>query len=402
MCSSDLAFLEAHKIKAVVRDERFAGTPIDALFHGTLRLTQEEAVAKVLQYDNGLVGAPSAFGKTALAAWLVAKRGVNALVLVHRQQLLDQWRERLAMFLNLRIDEIGQVGGGKTKRTGVIDVAVIQSLHRDTEVKVDECHHLSAFTFEQVTRQVKAKYVVGLTATPTRKDGHHPIIYMQCGPARFTMAVRAMTDSTPFEHVVIPRATEFRVPAAAEATIQDIYTAMTTDDQRNLKIANDVTRAVEQGRSPLVLTGRTEHLKHLEATLVGRVPNIVVLKGGMGRKQRREVNERLATIPESEPRLILATGSYIGEGFDDARLATLFLAMPISWKGTLQQYVGRLHRLHDGKKVVEVYDYVDGDVMMLARMYGRRLKGYADMGYKVNRFTEEEQAAHSEVLTDAG
>ncbi len=388
-----IALLEGHKIKAVVRDERFAGTPIDVLFHGTLRPTQEEAVAKVLKHDDGLICAPTVFGKTAVAAWLIAKRGANALVLVHRQQLLDQWRERLAMFLNMPIDQIGQVGGGKTKRTGVIDVAVIQSLHRDQEVKdfvgeyghviVDECHHLSAFTFEQVMRQVKAKYVVGLTATPTRKDGHHPIIYMQCGPARFTMAVRAMTDSTPFEHVVIPRATEFRVPAAGEVTIQDIYTAMTTDDQRNLKIANDVTRAVSQGRSPLVLTGRTEHLTHLEATLAGRVPNIVLLKGGMGRKQRREVNERLAAIPESEPRLILATGSYIGEGFDDARLDTLFLAMPISWKGTLQQYVGRLHRLHDAKKVVEVYDYVDGDVMMLARMYGRRLKGYADMGYKV-------------------
>jgi superfamily II DNA or RNA helicase len=270
-------------------------------------------------------------------------------------------------------------------------VAVIQSLHREKEVKdfvaeyghvvVDECHHLSAFTFEQVMRQVRAKFVVGLTATPTRKDGHHPIIYMQCGPARFTMAVRAMTESTPFDHIVIPRATDFRVPG--EPTIQDIYAAMTTNEVRNCLIADDVMRAVEQERSPLLLTGRTEHLVQLEAALAGRVQNVIVLKGGMGRKQRREVNDRLAAIPESEPRLILATGSYIGEGFDDARLDTLFLAMPISWKGTLQQYVGRLHRLHDGKKVVEVYDYVDADVPMLARMYGRRLKGYADMGYKV-------------------
>lgn len=387
------AVLEGLKIKTVVRDERAAGKPIDAMFHGSLRPTQEEAVAKVLQYDDGLICAPTAFGKTAVAAWLIAKRGVNTLVMVHRQQLLDQWRERLAMFLNLPIDQIGQAGGGKTKRTGLIDVAVIQSLHREKEVKdfvaeyghvvVDECHHLSAFTFEQVMRQVKAKFVVGLTATPTRKDGHHPIIYMQCGPARFTMAVRAMTESTPFEHFVIPRATEFKIAAAGEPTIQDLYAAMTTDEIRNRMIANDVARAVEQGRSPLVLTGRTEHLVHLEAALADRVQNVIVLKGGMGRKQRREVNERLAVIPESEPRLILATGSYIGEGFDDARLDTLFLAMPISWKGTLQQYAGRLHRLHDRKKLVEVYDYVDAEVLMLARMYGRRLKGYADMGYKV-------------------
>ncbi|MBK7928679.1 MAG: hypothetical protein IPJ98_14660 [Bryobacterales bacterium] len=190
-----------------------------------------------------------------------------------------------------------------------------------------------------------------------------------------------MTESTPFDHIVIPRATDFRV--SREPTIQDIYAAMTTNEVRNRMIADDVTRAVEQGRSPLLLTGRTEHLVPLEAALAGRVQNVIVLKGGMGRKQRREVNERLAAIPESEPRLILATGSYIGEGFDDARLDALFLAMPISWKGTLQQYVGRLHRLHDGKKVVEVYNYVDADVLMLARMYGRRLKGYADMGYKV-------------------
>jgi len=388
-----MSFLEGHKIKAVIRDERFAGTSINAIFHGSLRPTQEETVAKVLQHDDGIICAPTAFGKTAVAAWLIAKRSVNSLVMVHRQQLLDQWRERLAMFLNMPINEIGQVGGGKTKRTGVIDVAVIQSLHREKEVKdfvadyghviIDECHHLSAFTFEQVMRQVKAKFVVGLTATPTRKDGHHPIIYMQCGPARFTMALRAMTESTPFEHVVIPRVTEFRMSSAGESTVQDVYAAMTSDEARTRMIADDVARAVDRGRSPLVLTGRTEHLTNLEAALTGRVQNVIVLRGGMGRKQRREVNDRLAAILESESRVILATGSYIGEGFDDARLDTLFLAMPISWKGTLQQYVGRLHRLHDGKKVVEVYDYVDAEVMMLARMYGRRLKGYADMGYKI-------------------
>ncbi len=210
-----VAFLEGQKIKIAVRNERFAGKSIDVQFHGALRPGQEEAVAKILKHDDGLICAPTAFGKTAVAAWLIAKRAVNTLVLVHRQQLLDQWRERLAMFLDKSIEQIGQVGGGKVKRTDEIDVAVIQSLHREKEVKdfvaeyghviVDECHHLSAFTFEQVMRQVKAKFVVGLTATPTRKDGHHPIIYMQCGPARFTIPVRAMTDSTPFEHIGIAR-----------------------------------------------------------------------------------------------------------------------------------------------------------------------------------------------------
>ena len=377
-----------------MRDERFAGRPIDAEFHGTLRPTQEEAVVKVLGHDEGLICAPTAFGKTAVAAWLIAKRKTNTLVMVHRQQLLDQWRERLAMFLEIPIDEIGQIGGGRTKRTANIDVAVIQSLHRDQEVKdfvaeyghviVDECHHLSAFTFERVMRQVKAKFVVGLTATPTRKDGHHPIIYMQCGPARYSLRVRAMTDSTPFDHIVVPQLTDFRmIGDNTDATIQDIYAALVTDEARNESIVRDVIRAVECGRSPLVLTGRTDHLSRLECALSGKVRNVIVMKGGMGRKQRHSVSEALAGIPDSEQRLILATGSYIGEGFDDARLDTLFLAMPISWKGALQQYVGRLHRFHDNKRLVEVYDYVDANIRMLARMYDRRLKGYGDMGYKV-------------------
>jgi superfamily II DNA or RNA helicase len=394
-CLAEVAsVLEGHGIKPVLRDERLAGRPIKAEFHGTLRPTQDEAVKQILRHDDGILCAPTAFGKTAVAAWLIAKRKVNTLVMVHRQQLLDQWRERLSMFLEVPIDEIGQVGGGKTKRTGQIDVAVIQSLHRDQEVKdfvteyghviVDECHHLSAFTFERVMRQVKARFVVGLTATPTRKDGHHPIIYMQCGPTRFSLGARAVTDSTPFDHLVLPRPTDFRMPeGAGDPSIQDIYAALVTDQVRNETIVRDVIHAVESGRSPLVLTGRTDHLGRLESAISGKIRNVFVLKGGMGRKQRRAISEALAGVPDGEQRLILATGSYIGEGFDDARLDTLFLALPISWKGTLQQYVGRLHRLHDSKRVVEVYDYVDANVRMLSRMYDRRLKGYSDMGYKV-------------------
>ena len=315
--------------------------------------------------------------------------------MVHRQQLLDQWHERLAMFLNLPAKSIGQIGGGKMERTGRVDIAVIQSLHRKEEVKdfvaeygqviVDECHHISAFTFEQVMKQVKAKYVVGLTATPTRKDGHHPIIYMQCGPSRFSMSARTMTETTPFEHKVIPRHTEFRTtPEVTDITIQDVYAALVDDAVRNEMIAADLLRAVQAGRSPLLLTGRTEHLQYFAAKLENAIKHVFVLKGGMGKKQRRTTAEALASVAEGEPRVILATGSYIGEGFDDARLDTLFLAMPISWKGTLQQYVGRLHRLHDNKRVVQVYDYVDNQVPMLARMYERRLKGYGAIGYTID------------------
>jgi len=391
-----IALLEAHRIRPELRDERFAGIAIDVEFRGKLRPLQLEAVSKIIQHDEGILCAPTAFGKTAVAAWLIAQRKVNTLVLVHRQQLLDQWHERLAMFLNLPAKSIGQIGGGKMERTGRVDIAVIQSLRRKDEVKdfvaeygqviVDECHHISAFTFEQVMKQVKAKYVVGLTATPTRKDGHHPIIYMQCGPARFSMSARTMTETTPFEHRVILRHTEFRTPQeAVDITIHDVYAALVDDVARNEMIAADVIHAVENGRSPLLLTGRTEHLQYFAAKLDSTVKHVFVLKGGMGKKQRLATAEALAFVPEDEPRVILATGSYIGEGFDDARLDTLFLAMPISWKGTLQQYVGRLHRLHDNKRVVQVYDYVDDLVPMLARMYERRLKGYNAIGYMISR-----------------
>jgi superfamily II DNA or RNA helicase len=391
-----MALLAEHKIKVDLRDERCEGTPIEANFEGQLRPYQEDAVASIAAHDDGLLCAPTAFGKTAVAAWLIGKRKVSTLVLVHRQQLLDQWQERLAMFLGAPLNSIGQIGGGKSERTRSIDVAVIQSLYRKNEVKdfvaeygqviVDECHHISAFTFEQVMKQVKARFVVGLTATPTRKDGHHPIIYMQCGPIRFSMSARTMTESTPFEHQVIPRNTDFRMPAEmVDLAIQDVYAALINDSARNAMIAADLRQALTAGRSPLLLTGRKEHLQFFATEVEGFAKHIFVLKGGMGKKQRRTTAEALASVPENDSRVIIATGSYIGEGFDDARLDTLFLAMPISWKGTLQQYVGRLHRLHDGKRVVQVYDYVDPNVPMLARMYERRLKGYDAIGYTVER-----------------
>ena len=390
-----LALLEEHKIRPELRDERFAGVPIEVEFTGQLRTWQAEAASKIVQYDEGVLCAPTAFGKTAIAAWLIAERKVNTLVLVHRQHLLDQWRERLAMFLRLPAKSIGQIGSGKTARTGIVDIAMLQSLQRKGEVRedlvagygqviVDECHHISAFTFEHVLKQVKARFLAGLTATATRRDGRHPIIYMQCGPIRFSMSARAMRDSAPFEHRVTPRHTEFRPRSEqTDLTIQEAYTALAKDMVRNEMIADDIVRALGEGRSPLLLTARTEHLQYFARRLQNAARHVFVLRGGMGRKKHQLTAQELASVPPDESRVILATGSYIGEGFDDARLDTLFLAMPVSWKGTLQQYVGRLHRLHHGKRFVQVYDYVDHLVPMLARMYQRRLKGYAAFGYVI-------------------
>jgi superfamily II DNA or RNA helicase len=385
--------LKEHEIRVLIRDERYTGKPIDVKFQGHLRDDQAEATRQTLRHDEGVLCAPTAFGKTVVAAKLIADRAVNTLILVHREQLLEQWRARLAAFLDLPPKAIGQVVGGKDSRTGLIDVALLQSLQRKGDVRdcvaeyghviADECHHLTAFSFEQVMRQVKAKFIVGLTATPTRKDGHHPIIFMQCGPIRFNLSAREAAERSPFRNLVLPRQTDFRMsPEVADLTIQDAYAAMVTSETRNQQIVADIIHAVREGRTPLVLTNRTDHLERLASGL-SELEHVVILKGGMGKKQRQSSLERLTSIPDGVPRVLLATGSYIGEGFDDSRLDTLFLTMPISWRGTLQQYVGRLHRIHHGKKVVRVFDYVDAQVPMLHRMYEKRLKGYRAIGYEM-------------------
>jgi superfamily II DNA or RNA helicase len=386
-----LALLKVHGIRTDIKDERFSGMPIDADFDGELRPIQKEAVAELLKHDFGVLSAPTAFGKTIMAAYIIAKRKTNTLVLVHRRLLMDQWHERLNTFL--KTDSIGRVGGGRDKRTGLIDIGMIQSLNQKGVVKdlvaeygqiiIDECHHVSAFTFEQVLKQMKAKYITGLTATPIRKDGHHPIIIMQCGPIRFRGDARQQALERPFEHVVILRYTDFKMPEGAEDGIQPVYAAMIRAEQRNDLIFDDLLNALENGCSPLILTERTEHVDELAERLRNFARNVIVLKGGAGKKQRKALAEQIAAIPDGEERVLIATGRYIGEGFDDARLDTLFLTMPISWRGTLQQYAGRLHRLHDNKKVVRIYDYVDVNLPMLMRMYEKRLKGYKAIGYAI-------------------
>jgi superfamily II DNA or RNA helicase len=380
-----------------IEDRRFQGSPIDVSFNGVLRPGQEDAVAALLPHDIGVLAATTAFGKTVVAARMIAERGVNVLVLVHRHQLMDQWVERLGAFLGTAPATIGKIGGGKRKPSGLIDIALIQSLVRKSEVDdivgdyghliVDECHHLSAVSFELVARRTKARYVLGLSATVTRKDGHHPIIFMQCGPVRKRVDARAEAAKRPFDHHVRIRHTAFRLPDAeanaATIPIQDIYRALAADEDRNVLIFNDVLAALEAGRSPVVITERTDHLEAMADKLSRFAKNVIVLRGGQSERKRRESMERLAAIPEQDERVIVATGRYLGEGFDDQRLDTLFLTMPIAWRGTLAQYAGRLHRLHDPKREVIIYDYVDRDVPVLARMATKRAAGYSAIGYAV-------------------
>lgn len=394
-CMAELEeLLVSHKVSLTLEDKRTPGVPLTAAFTGTLEPAQQKAAHDLMQHDVGVLVAPPGSGKTVIGANLIAARGRNTLVLVHRAQLLDQWRTQLSIFLGTDKKQIGAIGGGKRKVTGQLDVAMIQSLVRRGQVDdlvagyghvlVDECHHVSAVSFEHVMKEVHARYVTGLTATPHRRDGHHPILEFQLGPVRHAIHPKGLAGQRQITRQLVARETTWcPADAAAQPKIQDIYRQLATDADRNRLIVDDVIQAVEQGRSPIVLTERRDHLEFFETQLRGVVRNLLVLRGGMGRKQRLECQQRLADIPASEGRLVLATGRFIGEGFDDARLDTLFLAMPVSWKGTLVQYAGRLHRGSAGKVDVRIFDYVDGRVPMLARMFAKRMSGYRSMGYSL-------------------
>ena len=397
-CLDDvIGLLNSLQIEFKILDERFEGTPIRANFRGELRPEQKSAADAMLQHDIGVLSASTAFGKTVVAAFLIASRAVNTLVLVHRKELLDQWIERLGQFLDIPRKSIGRIGGGKREPYGMIDVGMIQTINRKGivddsvanygHIVVDECHHISARSFEIVARQSKAKYVSGLSATVIRKDGHHPIIFMNCGPIRYKVDDKTQAARRPFTHRVITRATNFRLPHSFEVdrytAIQEIYGFLEESANRNELIVSDVIGTVNDGRFPLILSERKNHLQKLADMLSGKIENVIVMKGGMGKKQRKNIQQILDGLSENGSSVIIATGKYLGEGFDNPRLDTLFLTLPISWRGTIAQYAGRLHRINDRKKEVLIYDYADLYVPVLARMYGRRIKGYRSIGYEV-------------------
>jgi superfamily II DNA or RNA helicase len=385
-----LDLLRDNAISCELIDERYAGSPLDVAFAGVLRLDQEFAVAAMLHHDTGVLCAPTAFGKTVTAAAMIARRGVNTLVLVHRTELLKQWQERLQSFLGVGKGVVGTIGGGKAKPTGKIDIAVMQSLSRQGEVNslvenyghviVDECHHIGAASFDAILKQAKAKYVLGLTATPIRRDGQQPIIFMQCGPTRHT-AVKP--TGAPHDLEVTPCTLHSQIDLPQEAGIQDVFRHLVIDQARTDAIAAEVVNAYSQGRKVLVLTERTEHLDAIQTALDGKVPSLFVLHGRVARKQRATLIAELNALPPDAPRVLLATGKLVGEGFDHPPLDTLVLAMPVSWTGTLQQYAGRLHREHATKTDVRIIDFVDTGLPVLLRMWGRRQRGYRAMGYRI-------------------
>ena len=408
-CEADLlTLLDSANAVYQVEDKRYPGETIEVQFNGSLRPEQMIAAQALLRHKTGVLSATTAFGKTVIGAYLIAEKKVNTLVLVHTSALLEQWVKSLTRFLDISEalpqeppkrgrkkapSIIGRLGGAKNDLHGKIDIAIMQSLVSGDEVKelvkdyglvlVDECHHISAVSFEKILKTANPKYVYGLTATPTRQDGQHPIIFMQCGEIRYQVDVKAQAARAGFERFVIPRFTSFKKPVGIEDNeFYKIHAAIAENIRRNKMIIADVQNALEKGRTPIILTKRVAHVDLLAAEIEKFCPNVICLIGKDSAKEKRETLERLQNIPTGEQFVIVATGIYVGEGFDEPRLDTLFLAAPISWKGTLQQYTGRLHRACEGKEDVIVYDYVDIHVKELQNMYNKRISGYAGMGYK--------------------
>lgn len=408
-CLDDVAsWTEKNHLTMMLTDERTTGRSIDVAFNGELREEQKPAFDALNRQDCGVLSATTAFGKTVIGAALIAEKQVNTLIIVQRKQLMEQWQERLNTFLSvneaLPLDEqqkkrgrkkkrdiIGVYGAGKDTRSGIIDIAIQQSLGKMDDVKewikdygmviVDECHHVPAPTFEQVLQKVSAKYFYGLSATPNRKDGHHPILKMYLGDIRYKVDARTEAKKRPFEHVMIPRFTGTAFASGGKTTITQLYARLAEDDLRNHLIVDDVIACAREERNCLILSERKQHVLKLAELIAEQGFQPHVLFGGKTGKEAKKQNDELRNA--AEPLIICATGKYVGEGFDESRLDTLFLTMPISWQGTLAQYAGRLHRLHEGKSQVRVYDYIDSKSEMLERMYQKRQKGYASLGYSV-------------------
>jgi len=401
------SFLNDNAVTYTIIDKTNHGNKISVSFQGEEREEQLEAINALLPYTNGILHATTAFGKTVTAAAIIARKKVNTLILVHSKALLKQWHDRLTEFLNIDYPKheeknkrgrrkvfspIGCFDSSGNTLHGIIDIALIQSCLDEDGVKpfvqdygmviVDECHHVSSITFEQVLMSIKAHTIYGLTATPIRKDGHQPIIFMQCGPIRFSTDVKSQIAKQSFDRFLIPRFTSYNSILEDRLSIATLYKYLSEDEIRNNLIVEDICKAVNTGRTPIILTNRTAHVSVLAEKLKATIKNVISLTGAGTTREKREAMQRLQTIPDSEQLVIVATGKYIGEGFDYPRLDTLFLALPISWKGLLTQYAGRLHREYEGKKDVRIYDYIDIHEPICDSMYRKRLKGYAAIGYK--------------------
>src|SRR6266498_146760 len=368
-------------------DQRPVPGKLSLKFLGSLTPKQMNAVRAVLSDDMGVLVAPPGAGKTVMGCYAVAERNMPTLILAHRKPILDQWRTQLVNLLGLSSRLVGQVGGGRNRQTGAIDLGMIQSLKRLSDLEtffskygfiiVGECHHLPAFTFEACVKRAPVRYILGLTATPYRRDGLQEIITLQCGPIRHTMA----SIENSFSRTLFIRETLFNFSEDENATIQEIFRHLVKDDVRNELIQTDVCQALTEGRRCLILSHWKEHCELIADALRKRGKTPLFLSGTMNKKTRSAVLESLQDRPSDKELLVIATGQYLGEGFDCPQVDTLFLAFPLSFKGKLVQYVGRALRNHEDKTSVRVYDYVDTRVPILRKMYAKREKTYRSLRF---------------------
>lgn len=403
-----VALLESNQITYRIEDKTNHGENVTVRFKGEFREEQKAAIASLTAHDNGVLNATTAFGKTVTAIGLLAERKINTLILVHTKALLDQWKSRLEEFLEIDFTEedtpkkrgrkkafspFGTLDSKGNSLHGKIDIALMQSCLEDNGVKsfvrnygmliVDECHHVSAVNFERILKYANASYVYGLTATAIRKDGHQPIIFMQCGPIRYSADAKVQMTSQTFTRLLVPRFTAYRELTDDKSTYARMIQKMVKDENRNNLIIDDVRKTLTEGRSPIVLTNLTTHVETLANALAPYCKYVVTLIGSESAREKHQKMELLQGISPTEPLVIVATGKYVGEGFDYPWLDTLFLALPVSWKGIIAQYAGRLHREYPGKKEVRIYDYIDIRIPMCDVMYKRRLRGYASVGYQI-------------------